>query len=273
MIFSSSLGSVEKYTTDAAIKSIANHVRKLQEELEYRLAHLDSTNINEIDAEETVIRGGPITLISQHQDEIAKLQLTDQQIVASVQGLGDSMSHTVRIAADGVTITNAAGSALTIDGGQINAENLNLTGKIKFDDLNDDAKEIISGYDAKTYLESIGVTEITKDGVKSPRIVGGEIYGGLFSDLEADSYIKLLSSQQDVSGLKLTTHMMVHYVGDAVEDASASVPLTAMGWSHLEGEKSQWALLVLGETKLKVIDGVVYPTGVWNFKDATVYGL
>lgn len=104
MIFSSSLGSVEKYTTEAAIKSIANHVRRLQEELEYRLAHLDSTNINEINADETTITGGPITLISKNQDEIAKLHLTDQQIVASVQGLGGDVS-TLKQTANSLTAT------------------------------------------------------------------------------------------------------------------------------------------------------------------------
>ena len=59
-------------------------------------------------------------------------------------------SQTLRVAADGVTITNAQGSTLTIDGGQIDAskinteqldasrihaEDLNLTGAITFGDL------------------------------------------------------------------------------------------------------------------------------------------
>ena len=60
------------------------------------------------------------------------------------------LSQTLRVAADGVTITNAQGSTLTIDGGQIDAskinteqldasrihaEDLNLTGAITFGDL------------------------------------------------------------------------------------------------------------------------------------------
>lgn len=37
---------------------IANHIRRLQDELEYRLSNLDSSNITEIDASDTVISSG-----------------------------------------------------------------------------------------------------------------------------------------------------------------------------------------------------------------------
>lgn len=69
------------------------------------------------------------------------------------------LSQTLRVAADGVTITNAQGSTLTIDGGQIDAskinteqldasrihaEELNLSGKITFGDLAPDAQGSIT---------------------------------------------------------------------------------------------------------------------------------
>ena len=58
-IFSSQLGKVESQTPEQGIKTLANHLRKLQEELEYRLMNLDSSNINEIDADNTsVLLGG-----------------------------------------------------------------------------------------------------------------------------------------------------------------------------------------------------------------------
>ena len=55
-IFSSQLVKVEDMSPEKGIKTIANHLRKLQEELEYRLMNLDSSNINEINASETEIR-------------------------------------------------------------------------------------------------------------------------------------------------------------------------------------------------------------------------
>ena len=389
MIFSSSLGSVEKYTTEAAIKSIANHVRRLQEELEYRLAHLDSTNINEINADETTITGGPITLISKNQDEIAKLHLTDQQIEASVQGLdgdvstlkqtansltatvqaqggsistlqqtansltatvqaqggsistlqqtagsltatvqslsGDvstlkqtatgltatvegqgrdistlqqtagsltatvqnmssAMSQTVRIAANGVTITNAAGSTLTIDGGQVDATNLNLTGRITFTDLDTSTQAKVSGSDARAYLESIGVTEITKDGVKSPRIEGGEVwgaevYGGIFSNAEAENFLRMRSKNDfsDPDNWSMV-HVLEHFVGDV----DYNTAITQMGYvggrtpvGNQVVETSAWVLIVLGNMVLSrdTSTGTMKALGKWDFSGATVTGL
>lgn len=78
-----------------------------------------------------------------------------QQVEDTRQGL----SQTLRIAADGVTITNAKGSTLTIDGGQIDArkinteqldaskihaEDLNLTGSITFGDLDENTQNSIT---------------------------------------------------------------------------------------------------------------------------------
>lgn len=235
MIFSSGLGSVEKQTTDVAIKSIANHLRKLQDELEYRLSNLDSSNINEIDTDETVLRGGTVTLISQYGDDITELKLTNQKLTASVRGLDEqmsslqqtatsltatvnglsgnvstlqqtatsltttvqtqgqsistlqqtsntisatvqslntSMSQTVRLSADGLTVTNAAGSKLTIDGGQINADTLNLTGKITFTDLDADTQAKFSDVNLPNYIKA---TYIDEAKILSPTITGNDI--------------------------------------------------------------------------------------------------
>ena len=55
MIFSSQLGKLDGLSSEQALKTVSNHLRKMQEELEYRLSVLDSSNINEIDANETNI--------------------------------------------------------------------------------------------------------------------------------------------------------------------------------------------------------------------------
>lgn len=80
-------------------------------------------------------------------------------ITERVENNEQGLSQTLRIAADGVTITNAQGSTLTIDGGQIdaskikteeldaskiNANDLQLTGTISWGDLANDAKSKVT---------------------------------------------------------------------------------------------------------------------------------
>ena len=67
----------------------------------------------------------------------SKLSKNDEEIKMEVQDFGRNLGQTLRIGADGVTITNAAGETLTIDGGQIDAT------KIKAEDL--DARKINAG--------------------------------------------------------------------------------------------------------------------------------
>lgn len=66
-IFSSQLGKIESQNTEQSIKVMANHLRKIQEELEYRLMHLDSSNVSDIDASQTnvLVGGKPIQNVLQ----------------------------------------------------------------------------------------------------------------------------------------------------------------------------------------------------------------
>lgn len=245
VVFSKKLDSLDRLSGSDAIKQLANHIRVMQEELEYRLMVLDSSNIAEIDLGETNVmttdgnslnkvlsdasgnyaqlsftvgglqstvasqggsisslqqtasaiqstvatqggdistlkqtattiqstvatQGGDISTLKQtatkiestvqtQGGDISKLKQTATSIEASVGSLETGLGQTVRIAADGVTITNAEGSKLTIDGGQINAENLNLTGRITFSDM-----------DYKTNLDisnAISDSSYAKDGL------------------------------------------------------------------------------------------------------------
>lgn len=85
-------------------------------------------------------------------------------------------------------ICDASGSRLTIDGGQINAENLNLSGKITFSDLTSSARNTINGAVTKAddayalaskvqvpdYIKSTYIDSAT---VRSPTIEGGTVSG------------------------------------------------------------------------------------------------
>lgn len=93
----------------------------------------------------------------------SELTQTSQEINLSVQNLETQIGQTVRIAEDGVTITNASGDALTIDGGQIdaskikteeldatkiNAGDLNMTGTLSWSDFEDSEAEAALKLDA-----------------------------------------------------------------------------------------------------------------------------
>lgn len=55
MIFTQSLQKIDTANPQDAIKKMANHIRYIQEQLEYTLSNLDSRNIAEIDTDITTI--------------------------------------------------------------------------------------------------------------------------------------------------------------------------------------------------------------------------
>ena len=55
MIFTQSLQKIDADKPQEAIKKMANHIKYIQEQLEYTLHNLDSRNINEIDTDKTTI--------------------------------------------------------------------------------------------------------------------------------------------------------------------------------------------------------------------------
>ncbi len=55
MIFTQSLQRIDASNPNEAIKKMVNHIKYIQEQLEYTLTNLDSSNISEIDIDKTVI--------------------------------------------------------------------------------------------------------------------------------------------------------------------------------------------------------------------------
>lgn len=55
-IFTQSLQKIDPNNPQDAIKKLYQHIKYLQEQLEYTLFNLDSQNINEIDTDKTVIK-------------------------------------------------------------------------------------------------------------------------------------------------------------------------------------------------------------------------
>lgn len=59
-IFTSTLRQINYDNPTEAMKQMANHIRQIQEELEYALMNLDSTNVSELDFSQTSVSMGDI---------------------------------------------------------------------------------------------------------------------------------------------------------------------------------------------------------------------
>lgn len=55
MIFTQRLGTLDGMSAEKAVRTLANYVRAMQEQLEYTLTTLDSDNIVEIDTDRTAV--------------------------------------------------------------------------------------------------------------------------------------------------------------------------------------------------------------------------
>lgn len=115
-------------------------------------------------------------------DLSTRMNTAETNISTNTQGL----AQTVRIKPDGVTITNASGDTLVINGGcvdasTINTNNLNMTGRIAWSDLSSATQQHIEDLEPELppYIQS---TYIDFSQVVSPMIKGQEIalQGGVF---------------------------------------------------------------------------------------------
>lgn len=90
---------------------------------------------------------------------VSSIKQEADSIELSVQDLNKNIGQFLRIGADGVTITNAAGSAVIIDGGQIDAERLivnaaNITGKLTASQVEIDLSGSITWADLSSSVQN-----------------------------------------------------------------------------------------------------------------------
>lgn len=121
----------------------------------------DVTGPGESELEDEYPAAGPMT--QEIERQLAKtrslISKSSEEIMLKVEQLDGELGQTLRVAADGVTITNAEGDTLTIDGGQIdaskikteeldaskiNVDELNLTGQITWADLDGDTQTTVN---------------------------------------------------------------------------------------------------------------------------------
>ena len=151
---------------------------------------------------------------------------TASEITLKVEALDGELGQTLRVAADGVTITNADGNSLTIDGGQIDASSINtaqldaskinvddlaLTGKISWGDLDSTTQTTVSSAaqtanaaSASANAANAQVQAWTYTG--STQIDGGKIMTGTVrASILAGGAVQLLAANESIAGYMTMT--------------------------------------------------------------------
>ena len=119
MVFSKKLDSLDRLSGSDAIKQLANHIRVMQEELEYRLMVLDSSNIAEIDLGETNVMttdGNSLNkVLSDASGNYAQLSFTVGGLQSTVASQGGSISSLQQTASKiQTTVANQGGDISTL---------------------------------------------------------------------------------------------------------------------------------------------------------------
>lgn len=123
-IFTQPLQKIDESNPTDAIKKMANHIKYIQEQLEYTLLNLDSRNINEIDTDKTIITdstgsasiGSVINITGSKGESFTVGNNSKGQFEFSIyDGNGDQAIY-LNSSAGRLTITDKV--SLTIDGGE-----------------------------------------------------------------------------------------------------------------------------------------------------------
>ena len=83
---------MDDLSVEQSVKTIANHLRSMQEELEYRLTNLDSTNITSINTDDTKMEGNSIQGIAELSKTVGDLSQDYSTLRVSMNGLATTVS-------------------------------------------------------------------------------------------------------------------------------------------------------------------------------------
>ena len=122
-IFTQTLQRIDTANPQEALKKMANHIKYIQEQLEYTLLNLDSQNINEIDIDKTTITssagsaniGSYINLTGANGESFTVGKNTQGKFEFAIKGKDGK--QTIYLNSSGELIITEH-SNLTIDGGE-----------------------------------------------------------------------------------------------------------------------------------------------------------
>ncbi|MEA4947049.1 MAG: hypothetical protein VB058_05750 [Oscillospiraceae bacterium] len=179
-VFSNTLGNVDFNDTPAALKKMANHIRQMQEELEYKLGNLDSENFNETGLSEIT---SPLTAqIGDVEGQVTELKLDMNGLSIVVQN-GDESS----------VLLLKSGSVILSSG------TIQLSGMVTFSDLAGSGTTTING------------SNITTGTISADRVSGGTLQGAVIrSDREGmgGGYLTIMNSSIYLEGQNGNTMMI-----------------------------------------------------------------
>lgn len=123
MIFTQSLQKIDESKPQEAIKKMVNHIKYIQEQLEFTLTNLDSENINEIEVDKIVTNDGTsntnlgsyIKISGANGESFTVGKKTSGQFEFAINGKNGT--QTIYLNSSGqLVITDLA--KLTVDGGE-----------------------------------------------------------------------------------------------------------------------------------------------------------
>lgn len=122
-IFTQALQKIDTSNPQDAVKKLYNHIKYIQEQLEYTLFNLDSRNINEIDTDKTVITdstgntsiGSYINLTGPNGESFRVGKGTSGKFEFSITGAGGKQTLYLNSSGN-LILTDHAN--LTVDGGE-----------------------------------------------------------------------------------------------------------------------------------------------------------
>lgn len=176
MIFTNQLGRLDGLSDKDAVKAIANHLRTMQEELEWRLTNLDSSNINEIEMESTTITAGGKdinNILSDASGGVSAIQQTVEGLSTTVMDQGESISN-LQQTAQGLTTTVATqGQSITTLQQKDNTISAAVT------NLQNGQKAMLKMDSSGVYITNASGQTVSIDGaqIKAGTIRVGSLYG------------------------------------------------------------------------------------------------
>lgn len=240
-----------------------------------------------------------VSNVSTLGQKVSSVQQTAESIELSVQDMEKNIGQTLRVGADGVTIVNGEGSAIVIDGGQINAENLNLSGSITFGSLSQEVQEDINDAYAMASDAQSAMAEWSVETANGTYIDGGMIYAeSIYADalhLGGDLCVYETLEGNDLGG-------MLGYTTSALDGSAGMHLLSADGKGEVVVTDNGAKIMYLSESNQVYVaedaagisvsgleymhiygntDTVVLRGGTWDFTevmtvdftDVTVLGL
>lgn len=198
--------------------------------------------------------------------QVSSIKQDGAKVELQVKDLTTGLEQTLRVSADGVTITDANGESVTINGSQIdattiNTQDLKLTGVITWGDLD---AEVQGDINNRGISASRARTIISEELVSSPNIAGGK-----FWDLDQNNWIEM--GEVQLSSGKVTVGYFHHYC-----DGYSSVePVLVMGYYNPTTAAPNWVLAPFNKIALDYLESneTMYAIGNWDFAQATVTGL